>query len=946
MPTNLINSVIFFKRDGFRDKPEFSPEIEYPQTWLKLVPNEWYTQIIELDADFDETMFTGTVTMTLINPNDSSQPSFYTAKPLGGNYILISLYFSKDYMNDCLRIGLNIGGNQYKSNYFTCTEENRKFTSLVTYSHQESLYGIPYTKINPIFCQIRIPAFFKRKTPTAEADTGYTPTTKPYEAVARVQRKFKQEYEIIATDNLNEALCSVFDCDFIYLNNRRIIADPYVPEPLEDDGHPFSRSTLAIQELGEVFDGIDHLDYCEDISLQNLTYNIIQGIENQDFTFNWHLNQQYIPVTGIRIYFRPSNTAEWNVLAELEATATTYTIGLEFGLYDFRFQMIGMCLYLDTEIEDLGGFNEIGYQEPAKTPYSLGFRWAYIADKDFNEVERPYSGRILITELDTANSRFKCNLSDLSPLLVRGTGNEGWHIATGSQASNFCSLLNVDTNTGWIHYGTAHLGSMGFTVGKKIEFFNPFVNYRILNNNSPTLATAPSISNIFAGYPSMLGGNTFGYFNGMAGIRKPNGTYRVYMVATSNPIYGRTYVAEDANIDGHFTLSNGGTTPFLSSADIDPTSQNMNGMRECLVYSTDKINNGYIALLSTKDNNDVQFPSFMFLDDNGDKIQGKGILRAILIDAFWTSINADSSRPPTLFSCVKYQNKYNLSVGHWGGDKLTQTKYRVILKELVQSDNDLVTALTSTNVAQYIDSYSLIHKGTNYQNPDIRRGYTQFKFFVLDEKLYAFYFMEIDLTFNYGSILDQNRMSGLIVFDEDTQEWDWSGGMQFINPIQLYNVNPYLWWCFDHSASFANIIIEDNKIYFITGLATDNPDYFPCILEMDGLSDNNTFYIPSQTITVDNRTSEVVYDVANIPLPYTIIVNTLPSRGELRYLNGGSIENVTAGQEIVPVWGVYTFMYFPEDTDEAYSTSFKLQVRNQQGQMSNEATITFNVRGI
>lgn len=366
MPANLINSVIFFKRDGFRDRPEFSPEIEYPQTWLKLVPREYYTQIIELDTDFKEnTQVKLSLFWDKLDAKDVTEPLFSVfGKALGGKYVVICFNIWKDFLMDCATIRLTINGIDYESNKFTCTEENRKFTSLVTYSHQEPLYGIPYTSIKPIFCQIRIPAFFKRKTPTAEADTGYMPITKPYEAVARIQRTFKQEWEVVATDNLNEALCSIFDCDFIYLNRQRIIADPYVPEPLDDDGHPFSRSTLTIQELDEVFDGMYTLDFCEAeyMNLQNLTYKINRDITSQEFIFNWELPNAHIPITKIRIYFRESGATEWLTLAELEPNTTTFTLpNFQLGFFDFRFETIGICddTYTWT-IDSRQGFDNIG----------------------------------------------------------------------------------------------------------------------------------------------------------------------------------------------------------------------------------------------------------------------------------------------------------------------------------------------------------------------------------------------------------------------------------------------------------------------------------------------------------------------------------------------------------------------------------------------------------
>jgi len=114
------------------------------------------------------------------------------------------------------------------------------------------------------------------------------------------------------------------------------------------------------------------------------------------------------------------------------------------------------------------------------------FANALISD-NCNNIKR--DNPIEITQYDQTENRIKTNYKKIDQLLTKGSNDESWFVVQGSQASTVIEINDVDTNSGWISLGDTYSGRL--SIDASIEFFNPFVNYSIINNR-PLFEPYPS----------------------------------------------------------------------------------------------------------------------------------------------------------------------------------------------------------------------------------------------------------------------------------------------------------------------------------------------------------------------------------------------------------------------------------------------------------------------
>lgn len=459
-----------------------------------------------------------------------------------------------------------------------------------------------------------------------------------------------------------------------------------------------------------------------------------------------------------------------------------------------------------------------------KPDYKLTY--SNISSSTFDEINR--TPKITITEVDAANKKFKCNLSDLNPLKVLGTDDRPWFVVQGDQASNYCEILSID-EAGFIYYSEAILGIMDMTVGKTIEFFNPFVNYQILNNECPALAIQRSNTNEFVGYPRTINGKSFTYlYNGGILKRKSDNKYVQFLCASNT---GETFVATDADINGHFSLES--ETPFFDNAtyptDRSKGTTSMWGVTVLPDIDITNVDNNakYIGVMSIKDGQGNQYPGYVFLDDNGSFISGdkirdaKGLTSYLRTMSTWTG-------GWHITGLSYYEDEWHIIAKNWASRPVRET-YHIILKS--EYFNNLTIIEDTVNVTNAIKSCTLLHRQNNYDpTPNsVFYGQADFSLFNYNDKFYMFYNLEPIAT---GFITSMNRVTGMAKWNKDTSTWNYEKGLQILNPIQLFRKYSHLAWCWDHSGNLVCPFAEDENIYLGVTFASDNPDYFPAILKM------------------------------------------------------------------------------------------------------------------
>lgn len=473
---------------------------------------------------------------------------------------------------------------------------------------------------------------------------------------------------------------------------------------------------------------------------------------------------------------------------------------------------------------------KISYFKTLPNSQSLRLKYSNISSVALDEVNRP--DRIVITEIDILNSRFKCNISNINLIKTKGVNNEPWFIAQGNEANIFCEIINVDEE-GWIYFSSSWLGEMNIKVGANVEFYNPFTNYKILNNECPTLATDRSNSNTFQGYPKVLNGKSFKYLI-LGGLLKKSSDskYRIFVGAVGT---GETFVAEDANINGNFSIIS--QRPFFEGIEYP---ENRTKGPETLMWGITPVEKGfltnhsdtrYIGLLGVKDGNisnlyKANYPGFILLDENGEIVNSEKIREANLVNTYLSTKSFSTGWHIT--GLALHKSNWHLIVKNWDKSKMSREEWHIIIDS--QKPQDLIEILEGNDLTHIKRGY-LLHRGEDFvdNSKSIFYGQSDFNLFTYKDKLYCFYFFEARST---GYVNSMNRMCGVGKWDDKTQKWDYQNGLQLINPVQLFRKYYHLYWCYDHWGNLCCPYFEGEELYIATYLGTDNPDYFPAILQL------------------------------------------------------------------------------------------------------------------
>lgn len=408
---------------------------------------------------------------------------------------------------------------------------------------------------------------------------------------------------------------------------------------------------------------------------------------------------------------------------------------------------------------------------------------ALISDR-YNNIER--ENPIKITEYDN-NNRIKTNYSNLENLLIQAHDGQSWLITQGSEASTVVEIENVDLNNGWITLGETYLGNLNKDIGANIEFFNPFINYSIINDQP-----------LFDPYPTNVSEGVFNYIQPGGIIEKSNGTYvlltpvvfgahseRSIYYATSNDLEDWTFHDEK-----------------ILSTDMIPFAKT-NGN----VFSTDnpyKLENGnFLVLLGVQLPNNNYTSAYMIINEDLTIIQQP---KEIMIPE-WNGENQNSFP----LALTKFENEFRILFHKRNSSLIDREIHEVIA-------TDLFEAFDSNNS---IISSNLIQKGTN-SSGYLRGKADDASYIQYNSKLYILLGSE-EVSSTY--LTSNNREYGLMNWDQNSWDHD-SRSPLLINPVQLYHKYPIYDWAWDHLGAFASPIIKNETLYIYMAFGTDNPDYF------------------------------------------------------------------------------------------------------------------------
>ncbi|MFD0963101.1 hypothetical protein ACFQ1O_03675 [Pseudofulvibacter geojedonensis] len=393
---------------------------------------------------------------------------------------------------------------------------------------------------------------------------------------------------------------------------------------------------------------------------------------------------------------------------------------------------------------------------------------------------------IEIIEFDETNNRIKTNYSQLYKLKLKATSNKSWFITQGEEGSNIAEILEVDTLLGWITLGKTYQGVLNLDIGERIEFFNPFINYEIINNRP-----------LFKSYPNYIDNNRIGYIQTGGIIKRSSTDYVLLTPVVFRAHKSRSvYFATSSNLtDWNFNY-----TPLVSSKQIGFAKPNGN------VFSTGnplQLKNGnYLVLLGVELENGNYSSCYMLIDENLHIIQ-----------------------PPKQIKLKGWYeegtNSFPLSITYFNG------LYRLLLHK--RDNNVLETEIyeyTSQNIISLLDKGSQIESINKIHSAKKETGYLHGK---ADDASYLIY--KNNLYILIGSeespseyLTSLNREYGLMNLKNNTWLHDKRSPI-IVNPINLNHKYPEYDWCNDHLGGFISPIIHNDYLYIFLSFGTDNPDY-------------------------------------------------------------------------------------------------------------------------
>ena len=394
---------------------------------------------------------------------------------------------------------------------------------------------------------------------------------------------------------------------------------------------------------------------------------------------------------------------------------------------------------------------------------------------------------IKIIAVDEKNNRIKTNYTELKNLLIKATDNQCWFITQDEEANGAIEILNIDLITGWITLGKNYGRSFEIEIGATLEFFNPFVNYKIINNRP-----------LFANYPTHVNDKYINYIQS-GGIIKRNVNDYVLLTPV---VFGRhkkrsIYYATSSDLENWI---------FHDQKILD-TEQITFAKKTGNVFSAGnplKMEDGsFLVLLGVEQPNGNYTSAYMIIDKDLKIIKNPQEIKI----PEWHGIN---------------QNSYPLAITQYDG------KYRVLFhrrsKNLIESE---IHEITTNNIMEAFNENKGIYSTTVIHNAKNETGYLHGKaddasYVNFNSKLYIILGSE-ELPSEYLTSL--NRQYGLLKLEDKKWKHDKRSPL-IVNPISIHNKYTEYDWASDHLGGFISPVFNNGYLYLFLTFGTDNPDYF------------------------------------------------------------------------------------------------------------------------
>ncbi|MFK7748856.1 MAG: hypothetical protein AB8B65_10720 [Kordia sp.] len=393
---------------------------------------------------------------------------------------------------------------------------------------------------------------------------------------------------------------------------------------------------------------------------------------------------------------------------------------------------------------------------------------------------------IHITEIDEANNRIKTNYTQLQNLLVEATEKQSWFITQSEEASTIVEILKVDVKSGWITLGETYAGVFNMDEGETLEFFNPFINYKIIQNKP-----------LFKTYPTYIKDAQINYIQAGGIIKRAENDY----VLLTPVVFG----AHETRAIYYATSSDLENWSFQEKKILD-TSQIPFAKKKGNIFSTGNplpLKNGtYLVLLGVEQPNGNYTSAYMVLNATLDIVKAPQEIKI-----------------PNWYG--ETQNSFPLAITKHNG------VYRVLFhrrsKRFIESEVHEITTkniLKAFNQNKGIISSKIIQKAKN-ETGYLRGKADDASYITYNSKLYILLGSE-ELPSEY--LTSFNREYGLLSLENDQWIHDERSPL-IVNPMTIHNKYPEYEWTSDHLGGFISPIFHDNYLYLFLTFGTDNPDY-------------------------------------------------------------------------------------------------------------------------
>ncbi|WP_452227104.1 hypothetical protein [Lacinutrix cladophorae] len=411
------------------------------------------------------------------------------------------------------------------------------------------------------------------------------------------------------------------------------------------------------------------------------------------------------------------------------------------------------------------------------------FENCLISDTE-NNISR--SNPIRIIAVDHENNRIKTNYIALENLLNKATENQSWFITQGEEASNMVEIIKVDVHSGWITLGKTYAGVFNMEEEETLEFFNPFVNYKIIKNKP-----------LFENYPTYIKDEYINYIQAGGIIKRADNDF----VLLTPVVFG----AHNKRSIFYATSSDLENWEFqekkiLSTDQISFAKKNGN------VFSSGNPlkleNDTFLVLLGVEQPNGNYTSAYMILNKRLEIVQSP---KEIKIPE-WHGIEQNSFP----LAITKHKDVFRV-LFHRRSSKFIDTEVHEITTKTIFKVFDENLGILSSKVIQKAKNSS---------------GYLHGK---ADDASYITYNSELYILLGSEELPSEyltsfNREYGLMKLQNEKWIHDTRSPL-IVNPININNKYPEYDWTSDHLGGFISPIFYKDYLYIFLSFGTDNPDY-------------------------------------------------------------------------------------------------------------------------